>query len=266
MMKIKQNMELLLWLWRSKSNADGRAPIYVRITIDGKLKEISIGEKVFPSHWDNDRKRVTNEEPRHKAINSVLMQAEVDLDRHFMALQSQVERVTSDMVKKAYLGKTAIAKPVINTKEGKDTILYAFGEFIERFEKMVDKGVRSFETLKHWRTTKKKVQAFLVHKYKVKDLPLTEIEPSFGDEFYDYLTLDVKVPLAEPTAKKHIKNTKQIIKTGVRKKLIAANPIEDFKCGGGETEIPPLEFHQVDAIYNKDFGIELSVPHISDSY
>lgn len=95
---------------------------------------------------------------------------------------------------------------------------------------MVEKGHRSFDTLKHWRTTKKKVQAFLVAKYKVKDLPLIKVDPSFGDNFYDYLTLEVEVPLAEPSAKKHIKNTKQIIKSGVKKKLITVNPIEDFNA------------------------------------
>src|SRR5690606_40900931 len=75
-------------------------------------------------------------------------------------------------------GVQTCALPIL----GKDTILFAFDEFIIRFEKMVEKGLRSYDTLKHWRTTKKKVEAFLVHKYRAKDLALSKIDPSFGDQ------------------------------------------------------------------------------------
>lgn len=264
MMKIKQNMDLLLWIRRSQTKNDV-APLYIRVTIDGISKEISLGVKINPKDWDIKSKRVKKTEPSYKTTNSKIIQAQVDLDRHFNALKTQVDRVTPDMVKNAYLGKSEAKANTEKSEKGKDTILYAFDEFILRFEKMVDKGLRSYDTLKHWRTTKKKVESFLVHKYRAKDLALSKIEPNFGDNFYDYLTLEVKVPLAEPSAKKHIKNTKQIIKSGVKKKLIPVNPIEDFKCGGDDTQILPLELHQVDAIYNKDFGID-RLNEVRDSF
>lgn len=265
MMKIKQKMELLFWLNKSKVKSGTKAPIYIRVTISGSHREISLGEKIAPEHWDGKSKRVKKAEPLFRSINLKITQAEVDLNRHFNALQTQVARITPDMIKNAYLGKTEAKAKQEQSEKGKDTILYAFDEFIERFEKMVDKGLRSYDTLKHWRTTKKKVESFLVHKYRVKDLTLNKIAPTFGDHFYDYLTLEVKVPLAEPSPKKHIKNTKQIIKSGVKKNLIAANPIEDFKCGGDDTQILPLELHQVNAIYNKDFGID-RLNEVRDSF
>ena len=45
---------------------------------------------------------------------------------------------------------------------------------------------------------------------------------------YDYLTVDVLEPLADPTAKKHIKKVKQMIKAGVKKQAIPSNPIAHF--------------------------------------
>lgn len=43
----------------------------------------------------------------------------------------------------------------------------------------------------------------------------------FVDEFYDYLTLHQEHPLSEVTAKKQVKWTRQIVKIGVKKKVIA---------------------------------------------
>ncbi|MCF0050648.1 hypothetical protein LXM25_11290 [Dyadobacter sp. LJ53] len=44
-MNFKQNLPVLFWLNRKKAKADGKAHIYVRITIDGKYTEISTGRK-----------------------------------------------------------------------------------------------------------------------------------------------------------------------------------------------------------------------------
>src|SRR5690606_7419158 len=106
------------------------------------------------------------------------------------------------------------------------------------------------------RTTKRKVASFLHFKYRVADIEFADVPHSFAEDMYDFLTLEVKCPLAEPTAKKHIKNTKQIMKIGVKKQLIPSSPISDFKCGGDVTEVQPLELHQVNSSHKKDFGVE----------
>src|SRR5690606_17590105 len=125
MMKIKQNMELLLWIRRSHAKNDV-APLYIRVTIGGISKEISLGVKINPKDWDIKSKRVKKTEPSYKTINSKIIQTQVDLDRHFNALQTHVARVTPDMVKNAYLGKTEAKAKQEQSEKGKDTILYAF--------------------------------------------------------------------------------------------------------------------------------------------
>jgi len=54
-MNFKQNLTVLFWLYRQKAKADGKAPIYARITIDGKYTEISTGKKVNPASWTAGR-------------------------------------------------------------------------------------------------------------------------------------------------------------------------------------------------------------------
>jgi len=87
---------------------------------------------------------------------------------------------------------------------------------------------------------------------------LKDIEPGFAEDFYDYLTIHTSDPVAEVTAKKHVKRVRQIIKPAVIRKVITANPLDTFNCSAPEKEVQPLEMHQVEAIYRK----HLTIPRI----
>ncbi len=51
-------MKLLYWLVKNKANAKSEAPIYCRVTINGKRAEINTGINAKPNEWDNVRKKV----------------------------------------------------------------------------------------------------------------------------------------------------------------------------------------------------------------
>lgn len=109
------------------------------------------------------------------------------------------------------------------------------------FSKMVEKGLRSPETLKQWKSTRNKIVEFLPFAYGETDLDIFEVDYSFATNFYKYLTVDRKKVLQEAAAKKKIKNTKQILTLADTENLLAKNPIQKFHCSGDETDIPPLE-------------------------
>ena len=266
MMKIKQSMSLLVWIQRSKAKLTGYAPISIRLTIDGNDTEISIGEKVPPGSWDSKQKCVDKDVPEHKKINRKISDAITDLNRHFEALLHHYDIVTPMMVKNVYKGKPAIEIKILKSVEKEEvTLLGTFDEYISRFQKLVDKKKRSGGTLRQWRTTKRKVEAFLIFGYKQKDIHFTDITPNFGDDMLDYLTLEAEVTISEPTARGYIKKTKQIIKTAVKKQRLVVNPIGDFVCTTEIPDIAPLEYHQVLTIYNKDFRID-RLNEVRDSY
>lgn len=254
-MKIKQEIGLLPWVHKSKKRpTTGRAPLYIRVTLDGSSEEVSLKHNVLPEAWDEKNKVVLPSDPEFKKINVLIENAKVDLRRTYDKLWHQFDRVTELMVKRAYNGLSPMATEELPGE--RYTLLQAFDDFINRYETMVERGTRSKGTLRHWRSTRSKVALFIYKKYNKTDLPLIDIRPSFGEEMYDFFTLSVSEPLADPTIKKHIKKTKQIIKNTVKKQVITANPLEGFKCGGDIKEVDPLEYHQVLRIYNKDFSIE----------
>jgi hypothetical protein len=124
-------------------------------------------------------------------INLKIVQMQAEIEKHFLVLQSQFNQITPVMVKNAYLGlplSHSKSKPEKATRPSQ-TLMAAFDEFILIFEKKAKKGIRSEGTLRHWRSTKRKVEAFIRFRYQRKDIEMTEIDQCFAEEFYDYLTL-----------------------------------------------------------------------------
>lgn len=394
-MKIKQSLELLPWVHKSKVKANGKAPLYIRITILGNpSKEISLGS-VEPRNWDASSKAVLKTEPGYRDINHRITEVSGELIRIYkkLCVQYAEEDVTPLMVKESYEHPRNEIKaddrqdlassfpvqmplaqqptmpasllnhsipsaangfatlpffmtsapssppsepntcnsvqemqalfsamqvqmnvvmqqmatfglqphplmpgnPIVELQQNYNnllvqfnqlvtateqikatptkakleknnfTLMDGFSEFIDRFEKLVEKGLRSDGTLRQWKSTKRKVQKFLEDKYHTSDILYTQVMPDFGDILYDYFTLEVDRPLDEATAKKHIKKTKQILKIGVKKRVITVNPIADFVCGGDQKEVLPLELDEVLAIYKKDFGVD-RLNEVADAY
>lgn len=256
-MKSNQKLTLLFWHRKSKPDGNGFAPVICRISIDANEEELSIGRKVHVNDWNAEHKKAKGDS-EGKKTNQKISQVTVDLERYFTLLQSEYENVTPLMLKNVYNGfppehKKGRAKP----EAPKSTTLLQLADMqIAEFSKMVDKGLRSSETLKQWKSTRNKIVEFLPFAYGETDLDISEIDYSFATKFYRYLTVDRKKVLQEAAAKKQIKNTKQILTLGETENLLAKNPIQKFRCGGDETDIPPLEFYEVNLLWRKDISIQ----------
>jgi len=59
-MNVKQSIAILFLLRKAKMSADGKCPIYVRLTIDGLVEEMSTGCKVLVANWNLDDRRATS--------------------------------------------------------------------------------------------------------------------------------------------------------------------------------------------------------------
>lgn len=102
-MMVKQNLSILFFHSKKKARkADGKAPIYVRVTIDGMYDEISSGIVVHPDNWNKENKIVCNDDPDYKKLNKQLRQIETDLERHFDLVQATNEVATPELVFESY--------------------------------------------------------------------------------------------------------------------------------------------------------------------
>ncbi|WP_183560859.1 site-specific integrase [Mucilaginibacter sp. SP1R1] len=267
-MKSNQNLSLLFWHRKSKADKKGFAPIICRISIDGEApEEISIRRKANINCWDLENKKVLGTNEEAKQTNFKILEITVDLNRHFILLRAQFENVKPLMVKNLYHGLSALDNKFTPTKEFKHipTLLQVVDKHIANFEAMVNKGIRSNETLKQWNATRKKIKEFLITKFDCIDCNLADIEYSFATSFYNYLIVERKNNLSEATAKKQIKNLKEILTFAETNTWISKNPILKFKCGSDETDIPPLEYHEVERIWSKEITVT-SIDEVRDAF
>jgi integrase len=115
MMNVKQNLSILFYLRRVKMDADGKVPVYVRLTIDGLKVNMSLGFKILVDNWDAKTKTVKCADSRHKTLNKKIGQVKTDLERHFDLMQAKHEEATPQLVLASY--KTPISGQRIRQEE-----------------------------------------------------------------------------------------------------------------------------------------------------
>lgn len=203
-MKVNEKLSMLLMLEKSKGSKDGKVPIKVRLTIDSKRAELSLGMKIAPDKWNQDAGIAVGNSTEARQINTAIYRLRDTLIRHYDVLSTQHEYVSAAMVKEAYKG--------VKPKESKmlsETIDF----MIEKMDRKVKKGKLAKSTLSKWKTTKKKLTEFLAFEYKLQDIALDKIVYAFAEDFADFLMLEQG--LVNNSAMKYVKNAKKVLRTAV---------------------------------------------------
>lgn len=248
-MAYKQNLSILIWLNRSKATKDGRVPIYIRITIDGCYEELSLGEKVLPELWDNKAKRIKGKAVGYQLINDKIQQAIVELKRHYLRLENTDRPITATLLKNVYLNKG-----ILKGKYGEYlpvSLLEAADRMIESFEERMNKGLASKGTLTILKTTRSKIDNFILAIYNRADIPIMEMKASFATEFLDYLLLKDPAKIGLNTAMKYIKKTRQFISYAKDRGWANENPLKEFRCSYKQPERQYLTMPELRRIYSK---------------
>jgi site-specific recombinase XerD len=151
------------------------------------------------------------------------------------------------MIRKSYKGKL-IEPGMEGDPEEKKTFLQAVDFEISRLKEKLEKGLRAKSTITKLETTRAKLAAFLLYKYKKADIPLEMIQPNFAEDMFHYFTVEGE--LDSNTAMKYIRNTKQVLTTATGR-WIKSNPIRDFRCSYKQPERDVLTIQEIWKVYKK---------------
>ena len=77
-MKTNQTFSILIWVNKAKATFEG-APIFARITIDGKSAEISLKKKVNPEKWDPKTGCMKGNNEEAKILNTYISQVKSEI-------------------------------------------------------------------------------------------------------------------------------------------------------------------------------------------
>lgn len=196
---------------------NGNAPIYLRITVDGKRSELSIKRKVLLTRWNSEGGRVRGTTADVRELNRYIDIIKFKIYKIHDTLSENQELVTADIIKNIYLGKGRKHK----------MLLEIFQTHNDKIERLVGKEFAP-GTIERYKTAKKHVSDYINLEYKTKDIPVKDVDHKFisGLEYY----LKTERRCAHNTAIKYVTNFKKIVRIAFANDWISKDPFLNWKA------------------------------------
>jgi len=205
------------WLNIAKRNGDS-APIYARVTVDGKRAEISLQRQTSVTLWDTKAKKTTSRTPEGKALNTYLDQVYAKLLQCHKQLSAEFELVTAKSIKARFVGHDERHKTLLE---------------LVAYHNQNMKGVLKPGTLKNYYTTENYIRRFLVKKKKTNDIYLKHLKYSFIIDFEQYLrkgpSLQNSNPLNNNGVMKHLERLRKLMNLAMDLEWLEKNPFTRYK-------------------------------------
>lgn len=230
---------ILFYLKKSKVDSNGLTPIYLRITVDGVRKEVSVKRRIEQSKWNTAANRASGRTTDIKELNAYLDIITSKLYQHHKDLVESGERVTAEKIKNKYLGKTVQDK----------TILQIFKTHNEQVKQLIGNGFAA-GTLDRYKTVYKHLSDFMLHKYNESDVELNRINHQFITDFDFYLRSVRKC--ANNSTVKYIKNFKKIVRIALANNWITLDPFLNYKVKLTPVEREFLTTEEIEVMLNKE--------------
>lgn len=237
---MNKTFNLLFFIKKSKIKANGTAPIYLRITIDGIPKEISSKRNILPNKWDNKLQKVIGVTEEIRSLNAYLKTLEQEVYEAHHMLMKDKKIATSSSLKSKLLGKGPRARMLIPI----------FQDHNDKVKSLVGQEYAA-GTVERYETSLRHTKEFLQWKYSISDIDIKEIDHAFITE-YEYFLRSVR-KCANNTAVKYIKNFHKIINICLANNWIDRNPFANYKSKVKEVERVYLTQEEIQNIINKNF-------------
>ncbi|CAM4123555.1 MULTISPECIES: site-specific integrase [Flavobacterium] len=236
-------INVIFYLKRVKTNAKGLTPIFLRITIDGKRLDKSIGKFIDASRWNSESSKMkgTNEESR--LLNNHLELLRINVFEIEKSMLKRDMSLTFENFKNEYLG----------IKEKERMLIPIFKEHNRKIKELVGIEYAS-GTLERYETSLKHTKDFLLWKYNITDVNIEKIDHSFVTEYEFYLRSERKC--ANNTAVKYIKNFHKIINICLANGWLNKDPFANYKAKVKEVVREFLTEEEIEIICNKEFVSE----------
>ena len=236
-------ISILFYLKRAKANAQGLAPIFQRITINGRRLDNSTGKFIDPSKWHPEMSKMRGNSEEARLING-----------HLDNLRTKILIAEKELNKKDIpVNLETLKNMLLGTKERQRLLVPIFEEHNNKIKELL--GIEYAPgTYERYQTSLKHTKDFLNWKYSISDIDITKIDHAFITDYEFYLRSVRKC--ANNTAVKYIKNFNKIIKLCLANDWLEKNPFANYKSKLKEVERVYLSEGEIQNIINKDFKTE----------
>ena len=233
-----KNVAILMYL-KSRKNSKGEFQIYLRLTVDGKRKEVSLNRSIDPSKWDKNKQRGKGNSEAILSLNKYLVSIENKVNLSEQELINKHIRVTVDSLMNQYTGIQNKAHYLIEVFKYENS----------RTKMLVEAG-----TYKKYEAVLNHIERYLLHQYKLTDIDVKQIDFQFVTDFDYYLRSERKI--AKNSTVRIVTTLKQIVKTAFHKGWIEKDPFLNYKVKLEKKVTGFLTKDEIDTINNKVFAFD----------
>jgi len=237
---LEKSFGLFFFLKQPKNQKSDERYIYLRITVDGIAKELSLKRTWDATRWDQGAGRAKGTKEDALKLNAYLdlLRAKVYSAKSQLILADK--EITAELLKRHATGND----------EEKRMLLEVFSKHNDQINALVGKEY-SYRTFQRYRTTIDHTTAYIKWKYDKNDLELKELNYEFVKDFSFWLKT-VK-NCNHNSAMKYISTLGTVLKECIKKKWLREDPFCDFSTAQEEVEIIPLTKEDLIAISSKVF-------------
>ena len=174
---MKNTFKILFYIKRNALLRNGRAPIMVRITVDGERVQMSTQHSVAPDKWCTQQGRVGGRSDDARRTNLALEMIRTRIGLCYQRLTAGNETITALKIKEMYTGGD----------NRRQMLLAFFRHHNEQFARMVG-VIRSSNTYSKYRCVYAHLERFVAERYGCDDIPFSRIDTMFVTEFQAYIS------------------------------------------------------------------------------
>jgi len=256
---ISKSFGLLFYLKKPRGYVKGECPIYLRITMDGVMKEMSIHRNCDPSRWDSKigRTIISKTSGRRSLTESSTPDDPCRaLNAYLDTLQAKVHEARHQLLMS---GKPITAEAVRNHLQGRETtgerphlLLEIFQYHNDQVKALLGKEY-SKGTLTKFNTVLNHTRAFLQWKYKVDDIDICKLDYEFITEL-EFWYKSVQ-HIDHNTTMKYIACIKKMAIRALRNGWLQRDPFTGFSLALREVDRQALTAEELERMGEKTFSV-----------
>ena len=240
---MNQSFNLLFYVKKTKINSQGEAPIYLRITIDGRVTEISVKRTAKLQLWNSAGQKLNGNSEAIKSFNFYLKTFEQRVYDAYHELMKDKDLITCESLKNKLLGTDIKSRMLIPI----------FQDHNDRMEKLVGKEF-AIGTLGRYKTCMSHTKAFLKWKFNISDIDIKKIDYAFLNDFEFFLRTEKSCN--NNSAVKYLKNFGKIIRICMANGWLEKDPYLNYHSKCNEVSRAFLNEKELGSLTNKDFKNE----------
>lgn len=240
---LEKSFSLLFYPKKPKNHSGGNVAIYLRITVNGKGKEMTTKQKCDPAKWNKYAQRVRGNSIQVKTINTSLDTIERQVHEARKLLVENGTAITAEALRNRLTGQTE--KPRL--------LLELFQEHNEQMAKLTGKDYAR-GTVQRYETALSHTRDYIKHEYNLADIELSVLSHKFITGFEYYLKTEREC--GHNTTMKYIANMRKIVYRAMKNGLLNRDPFIGFCMKKKEVARDYLTDMEIKQLQEKTFTIE----------